>query len=310
MSKGNPKVSVIIPNFNHGKFLGQRIDSVLEQTFQDFEVIILDDCSPDNSREIMERYRKHPKVSRIVYNDANSNNTFKQWNKGIGLAAGEFIWLAESDDYCEPSFLSELVPPLLSNPNVVLCYCQSMFFSDSGKILFITEESEIHSIINGKDFALERMMGLNGIPNASMAVFRKSVFENIPDDYTNMRYCGDWMFWTYICLQGDVSVSGKVLNYYRRHDNNVATKAVKEGLDFLEGNKIFEYLKSNCSPSDKQIEKAARQRMDSYFHLKRHYDPTVNKLVVNSLKNIKSDVEKLILVMNLKSLARKILLNR
>ena len=60
----SPTVSVIIPNYNHAPYLKERIDSVLNQTYQDFEVIILDDCSPDNSVEVIEQYRSNPHVSR------------------------------------------------------------------------------------------------------------------------------------------------------------------------------------------------------------------------------------------------------
>ena len=84
-------VSVIIPNYNHAPFLKERIDSVLQQTYTDFEVIILDDCSTDNSKEIIETYRMHPKVVHIEYNVVNSGSTFKQWKKGIDLTKGEWI---------------------------------------------------------------------------------------------------------------------------------------------------------------------------------------------------------------------------
>jgi glycosyltransferase involved in cell wall biosynthesis len=68
-----PEVSVIIPNYNHGKYLKQRIDSVLNQTYQHFELIILDDCSTDDSVAIIEAYRGHRKVKKIIYNDKNGN---------------------------------------------------------------------------------------------------------------------------------------------------------------------------------------------------------------------------------------------
>ncbi|MDR1783951.1 MAG: glycosyltransferase, partial [Dysgonamonadaceae bacterium] len=99
------KVSVILPNYNHARFLEQRIQSIVDQTFQEFELIILDDCSTDDSRGIIENYRDNPKVSQIIYNEQNSGSTFKQWIKGINAAKGEYIWLAESDDWAENDFL-------------------------------------------------------------------------------------------------------------------------------------------------------------------------------------------------------------
>lgn len=102
-------ISVIIPNYNHAPYLKQRIDSVLNQTYTDMEVIILDDKSTDNSIEIIEQYRSHPKVVQIELNKQNSGTTFKQWQKGISLAKGEYIWIAESDDYADETFLEKVV---------------------------------------------------------------------------------------------------------------------------------------------------------------------------------------------------------
>ncbi len=99
----SPIVSVIIPNYNYSAFLKQRIDSVLQQTFNDIEVIILDDNSSDNSKDVIESYRGEPHVSHIVYNEENSGSTFKQWRKGFDLARGEFIWIAEADDFADTS---------------------------------------------------------------------------------------------------------------------------------------------------------------------------------------------------------------
>ena len=78
-----PLVSVIVPNYNHAPYLRERIDSILNQTFQDFELILLDDCSPDNSREIINSYKDNPHVSHIVLNEENSGNTFVQWDLGV-----------------------------------------------------------------------------------------------------------------------------------------------------------------------------------------------------------------------------------
>jgi len=96
-----PTVSVIIPNYNYESYLKQRIETVLNQTYQNFEVIILDDHSSDNSRDIIETFRQNEKVTHIVYNQINSGSPFIQWVKGIELAIGKYIWIAESDDYSD-----------------------------------------------------------------------------------------------------------------------------------------------------------------------------------------------------------------
>jgi glycosyltransferase involved in cell wall biosynthesis len=73
----------------------------------------LDDCSTDKSQEILLEYADNPKVSHCVFNKINSGNTFIQWNKGTALAKGDYIWIAESDDFCELNFLEELIQPLI-----------------------------------------------------------------------------------------------------------------------------------------------------------------------------------------------------
>lgn len=108
MVSNHPLVSIIIPNYNHARFLDERMQSVLGQTYQNFEVIILDDRSTDNSREVIEKYRSNPKVRKILFNDTNSGSPFRQWKKGMELASGEIVWIAESDDHCEDTFLEKL----------------------------------------------------------------------------------------------------------------------------------------------------------------------------------------------------------
>lgn len=112
-----PTVSVIVPNYCHAPYLEQRIESILQQTFQDFELILLDDCSTDGSREILERYRNHPKVSGIFYNERNSGSPFKQWKKGLSKATGDYVWIAESDDFSSPCFLERCVRILDTRPD-------------------------------------------------------------------------------------------------------------------------------------------------------------------------------------------------
>src|ERR1700738_3854186 len=118
-----PRVSVVIPNYNHARYLRQRVDSVLQQSYQDFEVILMDDCSTDDSRIVISEYANDPRI-RISLNEKNSGSAFKQWNKGVGLARGEYVWIAESDDYADPHLLETLVSRLEAEPRAVFCSCR------------------------------------------------------------------------------------------------------------------------------------------------------------------------------------------
>ena len=124
-----PKVSVVVPNYNHARFLPKRIESILRQTYQDFELILLDDCSTDDSRTILSQYASDPRV-RLEFNQVNSGSTFKQWNKGVRLAQGKYVWIAESDDYAEPRLLERLVAILEADATVAYAYCRSWRVSE------------------------------------------------------------------------------------------------------------------------------------------------------------------------------------
>ena len=143
-----PLVSVIVPNYNHAPYLRQRLDSIFNQTFKDFEVIILDDCSTDNSKEIIEEYRNRPQVSHIEYNEINSGSPFKQWAKGFELAQGEYIWIAESDDWAEPNFLETLVSFLNSNNEIALAFSASnwVFPNQTEKVTLCSNNFEMDGI--------------------------------------------------------------------------------------------------------------------------------------------------------------------
>lgn len=227
-------VTVLIPNYNHEDFLEQRINSVLSQTFQNFEIIILDDCSKDNSKQIIEKYRNHPKISQIVYNESNSGSTFLQWDKGINSAKGNFIWIAESDDWCETILLETCMKMLEKNQKMTLSYVQSYYVIGENKIKWVSKSDEIEKYINGKQFVKQYLSINNAIINASMVVFRKDIYYKISKNYTQYKFCGDWLFWAEIASWGDVGISGKVLNYFRNHDKDVSGKAYKSGFNFIE----------------------------------------------------------------------------
>jgi glycosyltransferase involved in cell wall biosynthesis len=228
------KVAVIIPNYNHSAFLKRRIESVLNQTYPAFEVVILDDCSTDDSRTIIEQFRHHPLVNTIIYNDHNSKSPFKQWLKGIAATTAPFIWIAESDDYCEPAFLETMMACMMANTANVLAYCGSnvvneentiLDFEQWGKELNLTKWEKDYQN-NGADEIRDYLAYKNIIVNASAVIFKRAAFETIsPALFINLKYAGDWMIWVNLLNQGAISYVAEKLNYFRIH--HTSTRSLK-----------------------------------------------------------------------------------
>lgn len=240
-------VSVIVPNYNHAPFLTQRIESVLGQTYQDFELILLDDCSIDGSREIMESYRNDSHVSHIVHGETNSGSAFRQWNKGIELAKGDWIWVAESDDYAEPIFLERMMNEVAKVPDCVLAYSATWWVDEEGNKLWDTPHSDKVNIYSGHDFIRQKLAVCNSIANVSECIFRRDCYR--PEEshrYEQMRLCGDWLFYILMAEQGSVLEVKEPLSYYRQHSSNISSDAEHRGLTFLEGADVLEYMIRHC----------------------------------------------------------------
>ena len=220
-------VSVIVPNYNHSKYLNQRIDSILSQSYQNFELIILDDKSKDNSSQIIEQYRDHPKVSHIVLNEVNSGSTFKQWKKGIDLAKGEYIWIAESDDFANPIFLETLTTEINKDKAVVLAYCASALVNEES--VEIGREGRVRKQggpaiykSNGIDECINEFFFHPIIPNASAVLFKKESYYKMNNDFLDFKICGDWLFWINICLDGNIVYFYDALSYFRQSSTSVS----------------------------------------------------------------------------------------
>ena len=236
-----PLVSVIIPNYNHAPFLRERISSVLGQEMDDMEVIILDDSSTDNSRDIIDSYRSHPKVSHIVCNDNNSGSTFAQWKRGLSVARGRYVWIAESDDSADSSFLSSLVPLMEARPEAVVAYCGSHIIDARGEVIpgadwdRMGRNAPAVEVMDSHTMIRRNLLMNNGIYNASMALFRREAAPEIDGRLTAMRFCGDWWFWSELAQRGCAIRLRERHNRFRQHDMKVSPAASKEGLTYSEG---------------------------------------------------------------------------
>ena len=238
------KVSVIIPNYNYEKYIEERIDSIVNQTYPIYELIVLDDCSTDNSVEVIKNKLDSIKgiKTQLVANKTNSGGVFKQWQKGIELASGDYFWIAEADDSAEDLFLETLMKGF-DDKDVVISYCESARIDGENNLIrpdsqdlyniFGTSKWDVDYINKGEDEIKEALGILNTILNVSSVVWKKQDIKKILEKASEFKVAGDWYIYYSILKTGSVAFFHDALNYYRKHGSSVSTD-VKDDIEYKE----------------------------------------------------------------------------
>lgn len=237
-------VSIIVPNYNHATYLPQRLDSIFNQTFSDFEVILLDDQSTDHSVEVLQKYAGQytDKVTYCIVNEENSGSPFVQWKKGIELAQGEFIWIAESDDFCEPTLLETLYKALLAKPTATVAAANLIQVDAKGKHLSNRTNYE-NAICSGEKALTKHFTSGTYLWNASAVLFRKKAVQNVDWEWvTSFKFCGDWLFWCLLLEKGALVTVRNYLSYFRVHNRSVSSLEASQYRTFTEGLDIVAWI--------------------------------------------------------------------
>jgi glycosyltransferase involved in cell wall biosynthesis len=275
--ESNPIVSVIVPNYNHARYLPRRIESILGQSYDSIEVLIMDDCSSDNSQAVIQRYAANDTRIEILFNTANSGSTFKQWEKGLAWAKGKYIWIAESDDFAEPTFLTELVPMLEDNDSVVLAYANSRVVDEHDQAngttadwkneRYHTQRWSENYTVDGKQ-EIEHYLSLGcTINNASAVLFRRSSMEEVGGVDTSFRYAGDWLMYLKLSLHGLLSYKGACLSNYREHSVNTSKNSLHDGSQRFERQRCFAYLYYSKKLSSASLERVLSTASEEFLFL-------------------------------------------
>lgn len=235
-------VSVVVPNYNYAAFLDERLQSILAQTRDDVEVIVVDDGSTDDSRAVIERYRCDRRVRPLLF-DTNSGSTYQRWNDGATLATGEFLWFAGADDSCEPGFLETLVPILDRQPRVGMAYTRSTVIDAGGRPTSLTPSHERwnRDFISTAADEVPFWLAQKTIPTASAVVLRRSLFERCGGFDTSLVLAADHLLWLQLLRQADVAYVAQPLNRFRVHDRTVRAASSRH-LVVEERYRVFDFL--------------------------------------------------------------------
>lgn len=244
------KVSVIVPVYNHARYLRQRLDSIINQTYKDYELIILDDASTDNSREIILEYAgKYPDII-TCFNEQNSGSPFIQWNKGVSLSSGEYIWIAESDDIADTNFIETVLDELTKSKDIGLVFTDTWVLDEEKRIRYRFSDRKVgkNRITIVKCLTLGYIVE-NPIPNASSIIFRKTAYVNAGYADESMKFCADWFMSLKIVLLQQVIYLPKALSTYTLHKSSSYHRHYINNIVLFEKWKICVFLIRNSGLS-------------------------------------------------------------
>jgi CMP-N-acetylneuraminic acid synthetase len=200
------KVSVIITAHNYGKYLRQCLDSVLAQTYEDYEMVIVDDGSTDNTAEILEEYQKKHKT-QIKILRLPGLGLASACNRGVNLSEGEYLIRLDADDYFDENILLVEAAYLDTHPNVDLVFPDYYRVTEDGKIIEHVRLLRVE----------EEIRLLHRSPLAAGAMFRRKCFEELGGYNEKLRFQEDYDFWLRFISRYKVKNINLPLMYYRQH---------------------------------------------------------------------------------------------
>lgn len=225
-ARNNPKISVCIPTYNYGQYLPDAIESVLAQSFRNYELIVVDNCSTDNTGEITQKYLKDDPRIRFIRNEANLGMA-GNWNRCLSHATGEYVKILCADDVLAPTCLEKSVGLLEDNPEIALVSCARLLVDkDLTPVTTLSYSSrpeliEGHAVIQK---CLIHYMNFVGEPTA--VLFRKR--HAARGFNTHYRQLLDLEMWFHLLEQGKFAYLDEPLCSFRTHSNQETRRNVEQ----------------------------------------------------------------------------------
>lgn len=259
-NKSSSKISVIISTYNRSKFLKTAIDSVLSQTYKNIEIIVIDDCSKDDTEEVI---RKQYARGDILYikNGKNLGCGISR-KKAMSYATGEYINFLDDDDKFIDNTYFEKAVSILDNDEKIALVCGGHIVNDVVNKTKIEKEFPYHKIVDGKKLFINFASQEYPKPIISVAIIRKQVLEKA--QYQDMKILNDTTIFLRTILYGNMAFINKPQAEYLVHGNNISFNCK---IDFIIDNldekyKVFELAKKNSNYAQIELKKWLENQLD------------------------------------------------
>lgn len=253
MAKSGSKVSVCIPSFNYGNYVAGAIESVLGQTLHNFELIIVDDASTDNTSEIVGRYAKEDNRIKFIENKENLGMV-KNWNKCVSLAQGRYITILHADDAYLPEILEIESKILDSSSKVGMVFSANYVIDDNDNILTVNAPFRGNKVFKGNDF-LKKIIESGGNPVRFPTIMvRDECFQRIGLFDELLTLTADMEMWMRIGSHWGVAYVNQPLSLYRFHSQNESLKFLRSGAEIHEIHRALKHLFNNTDIDESERE--------------------------------------------------------
>jgi glycosyltransferase involved in cell wall biosynthesis len=206
------KVSVIIPTYNSEDYINEAIKSVLSQTYKNYEIIIVDDGSSDNTATLLKKYQ-----GRLKYFYQNNQGSAAARNLGLNNSSGEFIAFLDSDDVWFPEKLEKQVRIMKENPRLAFVFAAAYMVNESGEIVKCWDNK------NEPTMDFKRLYEKNFICTSTV-LLRRYCLERIGNFDENLKMSQDWDLWLRLAKKFEFKFICQPLINYRMHSNNITRR--------------------------------------------------------------------------------------
>jgi glycosyltransferase involved in cell wall biosynthesis len=226
----DPLVSIIFTSYNHSNYLSQALKSLVSQTYSNFELIIIDDCSTDGSQEILQEFQSQfPQKIKLHLLSKNTGSYVKASNFGAKMASGTYIIFAQCDDYSEVNQFERLVSVLEQNPDIGVVFSCSKLIDQNGNFIItdfdlrssaFKRKCATDSVVPGKmmrNFLAHSCV----IPNLSAAMVRKEILVQSGGLSDKYFVAADWAMWLDLSERTNFYYINEPLNNFRQHNTTI-----------------------------------------------------------------------------------------
>lgn len=247
-----PLISVIIPAYNAERTIEETIKSVQQQTFTDFEIIVINDGSQDRTLELVERV-EDPRLKVLSYNNSGLPTAR---NRGISHATGEYIAFLDADDLWTPDKLEAQLAALQKSPEAGVAYSWTNFMDEKGESFRVGEPIWFEGNVYAE------LLNWNFIASGSNPLIRKKAIESVGEFDSTLRSCEDWDFWLRLAARWAFVVVPKPQILYRLSSGTMSSKInVMEEAHLIVVEKAFQTITAELQPLKNQIEANIYQRI-------------------------------------------------